>query len=122
MTGQRGRRHLTAGHTVVGVIDENDREMLTAGSGGNDFAHAHRGKVAITLIGKDYLVGQGALDARRHRRRASVRGFDEIKVEVVVRKDSAAHRSNADGVIQLTHFFEHFRDQPVRHTMGAAGQ
>ena len=111
MPGQRGRRHLSAGHAVVGIVDEDHRDVLTARRGMYDLAHADGSQVAVALIGEDDAVRQDALDAGRHGRCASVRRFDKIGIEVVVGKHRAAHRRNADGLLQHAHLFQHFGDQ-----------
>jgi len=121
LPGKRRWRHLTAGHAVVGVIDENRGDLLTPGSGCHNLAHADGSQVAVTLIGEDHAVRQSAFDASGHGWRAPVRGFHEIKGEIVIRKHRAAHRRHADGVFQLAHLFQHFRNQAVRYPMRAAG-
>ena len=99
LAGQRGGRHLAAGHAVDGIVDEDDGDILAAAGGVHDLGHADRGQVAVALVGEDDPVGQDALDAGGHGRGAAVRGFDEIGVEIVVGKNRAAHRRNADGFL-----------------------
>ncbi len=64
-------------------------------------------------------MGQGALDTGCHCRRATVSGFDKIKIEVVVGENGASHRGNADRILQFAHFFKHFRDQAMGNAVRA---
>ena len=86
----------------------------------DDLAHADRGQVAVALVGEDDPVGQDALDTGRHGGGASVRGFDEIGVEIVVGKHRAANGRDANGLIDHAHLFQHFGHEAVCHTVGAA--
>jgi hypothetical protein len=45
----------------------------------------------------------------------------KVGIKIVIREHGAAHRSNADGLFAQAHFIEHFGDQAVCHTVGAAG-
>ena len=121
MPGQRGGRHLTAGHAVVGVVDENRGDLFTPGSRRHNFTHPNGSQVAIALVGEDDAVRQRALNAGCHGWGAPVRGFHKVKSEVIVGKHRAADRRDADAMLQLAHFFQHFRDKAVRHPVRAAG-
>ena len=87
------------------------RDVLAAGRGVHDLAHADGGHVAVALVGEDHTVRQNALDAGRHGRRASVRCFHKVGVKVVVGEYGAAHRRDADGPVQHAHFLQHLGHQ-----------
>ncbi len=88
--------------------------------GMDDLTHADRSQVAVALIGEDDAIRQDTLDAGCHGRRASVRRFDEIGIEIVVGKHRASHRRNADRLVDQIHLFQHFGDQAMRHAMRTA--
>ena len=114
---QGGGSHLAAGHAKVGVVDEDDRDVFTAGGGMNDLARPDGGQIAIALIGKDDPVGQDAFDAGRHGWRATMCGFHKVCGEIVIGEDRAAHRRHADGTIDQTHLIQYFGDQTVGNAM-----
>src|SRR5699024_452918 len=59
---ERGRGHLTAGHTVNGIVDEDYDDVLAAVAGVYRFRSTDGGQVAVALIGEHHLVGIRALD------------------------------------------------------------
>ena len=120
MPGQRGRRHLAAGHAVDGVVDEDHGDVLTAQRGVHDLGQSDRGQIPIALVGENNPIGQHALHAGRHRGRAAMRRFDKIDFKIVVAKHGAAHRRDADGVFTDAQLVDHFGDQAVRHAVRAA--
>ena len=97
--GKRRGRHLAAGHAVHGVVDEEDGDVLAAIGRVQDLGRADRGQVAIALVGEHDLVRLRALQAGRHRRRAPMRGFDRIHVEVVVHQHRTADRRDHDRLL-----------------------
>jgi len=61
LAGQGGGGHLAAGHAKVGIINEDDRDVLTTGGGMDDLTGADGSQIAIALVGEDDPVGQTRL-------------------------------------------------------------
>ena len=92
MPGRDGGGHLTTGHAVDGVVDEDHGDVLATAGRMHDLSHADGCQVAITLVGEDHAVWQNPLDAGGHGRGASMGGFNKIAVEVFVGEYRAANR------------------------------
>ena len=120
LPGQRGRCHLSTGHAVVGVIQEEYRDVLTARRGMHDLRSTDGSQVAIPLVGKNHTVRKDPFDPGRHRRGASVRRLDKIQIKVVVRKNRAAYRCHTDRFFFHPHFIDHFGHQAVGGAVRAA--
>ena len=120
LPGQARGGHLTAGHTVDGIVDEDDGDILVSCGRVNRFGHTDGGKVAIALIGEDDAVGAAALDARGNGGGTAVGGLNHIAGEVVVRHNGTADGGHTDGLpldAQLVHHLGHEAvDDAVRAT------
>ena len=101
---ERRRGHLTAGHAVDGIVYEDDGELFTPVSGVDYLVRADGGEVAVALVGEHAGVGVDSLDAGGDGGSPAVRGLVHIAVEVVIRKDGAADRRDADDVIRKNQF------------------
>ena len=75
----------------------------------------------IALIGEHGLIGMGALDAGSHGGGTAVSGLLHIAGKIIVRKHGAAHRADADGVIQQTQLHQGLGYQLMDDTVIAAG-
>ena len=64
--------HLTAGHAVNCVVDEDRGDLFAAVCSVNDFSRADGSKVAVTLICENNIVGVGALNTGCSGGRSSV--------------------------------------------------
>ena len=112
--------HLSAGHAVNRVVDEDDADALAAVGRVHDLGHADGSQVAVALVAEHEGVLSGVFGARGHGGRAAVRGFHAVHLQVVVNKHRAAHGTNADGLVQQAHFHQAFRHQAVRDAVMAA--
>ena len=119
MVRQARRGHLTTGHAVDRVVDEDDGDVLTARCGMHRLGRADGRKVTIALIGEDDVIRQHALDARRHRRRASMGGLDHIATEEVVAHDRAANGRHTDGLALDAELIDGLGDKAMHDAMGA---
>ena len=90
-------------------------------SGVDYLVRADGGEVAVALVGEHAGVGVDSLDAGGDGGSPAVRGLVHIAVEVVIRKDGAADRRDADDVIRKTQFLYRLADQPVGYAVVAAG-
>ena len=88
----------------------------------DDLGSADGGQVAVTLIGKDdgARVGRAA-DAGGDGGRSAVGSLVHVAVEVVVGKDGAADRRNADGAVEDVHLVERLRHELMDDAVGTAG-
>ena len=118
---QRRRGHLAAGHAVDAVVDEDDADPLAASRGVDDLGRPDRGEVAVALVGEDERVRTDPADAGRDRRRAAVRGLDEVDRQVVVGEDAAADRGDRDRRGAQMHLVEQLGDEAVDDAVTAAG-
>ena len=121
LSDQGGWRHLSACHSVNGVIDEDDRDVFAAGGRTDRFAHADGREISVALVGKNDIIRKRALDARRDRGSASVGRLDHIAGKIVIRKDGTSDRSDSDRFSLDAQFVDAFRDKAVHDTVRAAG-
>ena len=121
LTGNGRRRHLTARHAVNAVVDEDHRDVFAARRRVNGFRRADRREVAVALIGEDDRVGMGALDAGRDCRSSAMRRFDHVAFKIVVGKDGASDRRDADGVTEDAELVDGFRHETVDDAVRTAG-
>ena len=120
LTKQSCRSHLTACHTEDTVVDENNGNVFVAGSGVDSFGSADAGKVAVTLVREDDFVRVNPFDTCSNGRSPTVSSFRHIAVEVVIRKNRAAYRSDTDDVFSRNvKFAENFRNKSVNNAVGA---
>ena len=121
LSEQSGRSHLTAGHAVDGIVDENNGDVLATIGGMNGFASAYGSQVAVALVGKHQFVGLQALDGCSHGRCASVSSFRHIDVDIVISKHGTTHRSHTNGIFGSAHFFDYFAHYLVHGAVAATG-
>ena len=120
LADQRGRRHLSAGHAVDRVVDEEHADVLAAIGGVHDFRGADGRQVAVALVCHHDGLGMRTLQRGRCGGRASVRHLHVAHVEVVVGEDRAAHRTHQDGAVLKTEIGERFGDQLMDDAVSAA--
>ena len=121
LPNERGWRHLSAGHAVDGVVDEEDRYVFAAIGGVHNLCGANGRQVSVTLVADDRGLGIAPFEGRGNGRCAPVRRLHVARVEVVVGKHRAAHRADHDGVFLHAQVAERFGDQLVGHAVAAAG-
>ena len=86
-----------------------------------DFRGADGGQVAVALVGEDDVVRIDPLAAGGDGGRAAVGRFHHIAVEVVIGKDSAADRRDADGFFLHAELVNRFGYETMDDAVGAAG-
>ena len=114
------RSHLSAGHTVDGVVDENNGYILAAVQRMDCFGGTDTGQIAVALVGKYQTVRPQALDSGGKCGSTSVSGFLPIDIYIVVDKYGASHRGDTYGFIFQSHFFDYFGNQFMNHTVAAS--
>ena len=57
LADEGGGGHLSAGHAVDGVVDEEDADLLAPVGGLEGLVESDGGEVAVALVGEDDLVG-----------------------------------------------------------------
>ena len=119
LSEQRSGRHLSAGHTVNGVIDEYNGDIDASCRGVDDFRHTDGREVTVSLISKDDVVGIGEFDTRSHRGGSAVRGFLHIAVEILVRKHGAPDGRYTDDLAFEPEFFERLGNKSVGYAVSA---
>ncbi len=95
LSGQCGGSHLTAGHTVNRIVDENDGDVFTSGAYMDGFRRTNGSQISITLICKHHVFRFGSFHTGGNGGCSAVRSLDHIAIEVVVCKHGAAYGSNA---------------------------
>ena len=121
LADQRGGRHLSAGHAIDRVIDEEYGDVFTAIGGVNNLRRADRRQIAIALIADDDAVGVRPLDAGCDRRGASVRRLHVAGIKVVVAEHRAADRRHQHGPVLQAEIVQGFGNELMDHAMTAAG-
>ena len=121
LTGQGGGGHLTAGHAVDGVVDENNGNVLVTCGSVNGLCHTDGGKVTVTLVGKYDILGICALDAGCNGGCAAVCGLNHVTVEIVICHNGAANGSDTDRVAFNSKLIHDLCDQSVHDTVRATG-
>ena len=114
---QGSGRHLSASHTVDGVVDENHGDVLTTVQCMDGLTRTDAGHVAVALIGEDELVGPKTLDGRSTGWSTSVTCFNPIDIHIAVCEHRTTHGTDGDGVFLHAHLLDDFSHQLVHHTM-----
>ena len=120
LADQRGGGHLSAGHAVDRVVDEEDGDLFAAIGRMHDFGGADGGQIAIALVGNHNLVGTGPFQAGRRGGSAPMRDLHVAHIKVVVGENRAAYRTDQDGLILHPQIFQSFGDQFVRDAVAAS--
>ena len=117
---ESGRRHLSTCHTVNGIVDKNDGDVITTVQGVNAFGSSDTCQVAIALICEYQAVGPQALDGSCQCGCTSVCGFLAVDVQVIIHKDGTSYRADTDGFFSHAHFVDDFSYQLVYDSMAAS--
>ena len=120
LTEESGRCHLSTSHTIDGIVDEDDDDVLATVSSVDSLGSANGREVTVALIGKDELVGHESLGSSSHSWSASVSGLKPVDVDVVVGENGATYRRNADSLFLQSHFFDNLGNEFVHNTMATA--
>ncbi len=121
LADQGRRSHLSAGHAVDGVVDEDGRDLFSAHGRVDDFRCSDGGQVPVTLVGKDRAIGKDALDPGCDSGCPAVGGLVHVAIEVIVGKNGATNGSDTDGVSKYVKLHQGFSDQLMNDAVGAAG-
>ena len=78
-------------------------------------------QIAVALVTDNQLIFLCAFDAGRNSGRSSVRSFNAVDINVVVRQNSAADRSNQNGFFPAVHFIQTFADEFMNDSVSASG-
>ncbi len=85
----------------------------------DNFGGPNGGQIPVSLIGKDDVVGNRALDASGNGRRAAMGRLNHVAAEIVVGHNGAANGGDADGLTRNAQLVQGFGDQTVNNSMGA---
>ena len=118
---QRGGGHLSAGHAVEGVVDEDAAELLAAGGGLEGVVETDRAEVAVALVGDCDGVGASTAHPRRSSRGTAVGGGDVRRVPVVVGEHAAADGVDEDRLVLQAHLGAAFGHELVHDAVSAPG-
>ena len=118
---QRRRGHLSAGHSVDRVVDEDDGQILTPIRRVDDLRGADGREIPVSLVKNHEVVRVRAFDPGGNGRSAAVGGLHHVDVEVVVHEHAATHRSSPNGLFPNPVSVDGFGDQPVDHSVVTAG-
>ena len=117
LTQQGGWRHLSAGHTIDGIIDEDDGNMLTTVQGVDGFAGTDARQIAIALISEDETIRPQALDTRSYSRCTTMSSLLPVNIQIAISKDSAAHRTYAHRLILHAHLLDNLGNELMNYAM-----
>ena len=112
---------MSARHSVIGVVYENDGYVFAPVCGMYGFRHAYGCYVAVSLIGKYEFIGIRPFDSRGDGRRPSVRRFSYVKIEIIVCENGATHRSDRYCLFSYSEFVYAFGDNAVDYSVPASG-
>ena len=84
LTNQRRRSHLATRHTINGIVDEDDDDVLSTVQGVNGLTGSDTGEVTITLIGKHQTVRPAALDTRSQCGSTTVGSLLPVDIYIIV--------------------------------------
>ena len=121
LPGQRGGRHLAAGHAVVRVVDEEHGHAFAAVRRLDELVEADGGEVAVALIADDVGLGVRPSRAGADRGSAAVRHRDRAEVEVVVREDRAPDRHDEVSILLDAVVLDRLGDEFMEYAVAAAG-
>ena len=121
LSQQGGRGHLTSCHTVDGVVDEYDDDVLSAVAGVHYLGGSDGSEVAVTLICEHVFVGHEPLGGCREGGGTSVGCLLPVDVQVVVCEYGASYGRDTDGLVLDAHFLDDLGYYLVHYAMGAAG-
>ena len=120
LTGQRGRRHLSACHGIIGIVNENYRYRNTQFTQMHNFRQPNGRQVAISLVADDDTVGVGNFMPHSHCRGPTVRRLGVAHVQIIIQKYRTPDWRNIDGAVLNTQFFNHFGNVFMHNPMAAA--
>ena len=92
---------------INGIIDKDDGDVFAAVEGMNSFCRADAGQVAIALIGEHQAIGPQTFHTCCQSRRATMRRFLPINVDIAVGKDGTAHGTDAHSLVFHAHLGNH---------------
>src|SRR5208283_673603 len=104
--------HLTTGHAVDPVVDQEDGDRLAPVRRVDELGQADGDRVPVSLDREDQEFGVHPLDARHHGRRSSVGGLDGVDVQILVSEDAAPDRVDQNRSFPHAHLMEGDRDEP----------
>ena len=78
-------------------------------------------QVTVALVSEYHLARIQSLNSCRDSRRTSVSRFDPVDVQIIIGKNGASDRRDADRFIFHTHLGNHFGNQLVYHAVTATG-
>ena len=118
---ERSRRHLSAGHAIEGVVDEDAAKLLTTACRLECIVEADGTKVAVALIGNGDGIGTCPARAGGSGGCAPVCGGYVRSIPVVVGEHSATYGIHKNRIVLKPHLGAGFSYQLVDDSMPASG-
>ena len=120
LTQQGGWSHLSTGHTIDGIVDEDDGDVLATVQSVDGLAGTDARQVAITLIGEDETVWPQTLDTRSHSRSTTMRSFLPVDIQIAISEYGTAHRTNTHRLILHAHLLDDLGNELMNYAMRTA--
>jgi hypothetical protein len=121
LSDEGGGCHLTSGHSIDLVVDEDYCDILAAIGGMDRFCRADGSQVAITLIGENDQVRVDSLDPGGHGTGSAVGGLDAIEAIILVHGDRTADRGHDYGTVLDAKLVYRVSDDAHHQAMMATG-
>src|SRR5262249_53051759 len=103
------------------VVEQHGGELLASCGAVDDLLQALVHHVAVTLEGEHEPVGQDALGAGRHRRRAAVQRLENVDIADAGKGRVAADAADADRAIAQIELVDQLEDRTQGERVAAAG-
>ncbi|CDB71716.1 unknown [Bacteroides cellulosilyticus CAG:158] len=117
---QGSRSHLSTRHTINGVVDEDDGDILTAVQCMDCFCRTNTCQVTVSLVSEYQSVRPQALDRSGKSGCTSVCGFLPVNIQIVIDEHGTSHGGDTYCFVFHAHFFDYFGYQLVYHTVAAS--
>lgn len=79
------------GHTIDGIVDEDDGDVFAAVQGVDGFGSTDTSQVAVSLVSEHQAVRPKALDGSGKCGRTSVGGFLPVDVYIIIDEHGTSH-------------------------------
>lgn len=117
---QGGGSHLSTRHTVDGIVDEYDDNILATVQCVDGLAGSDTSQVTIALIGKHQSVRPTALDTCSQGWCPSMGSLLPVDVNIVIGKHGAPYGTDAYSLVLHSHFLNDLGNELVHHAMRTA--
>ena len=120
LSEQSCRSHLSTRHSINGVVDEDDCDVLAAVKRMYCLGSTDTSQVAVTLIGEHQTVGPQALDGGGDGWSTSVSGLLPVDVYITISENGTAYWRNAYRLLFHSHLLDYLCNKFMHDTMRAS--